>query len=112
MVERDDTHGIPLAIYGRASLDSAPAEQAAQMFEVTKASFWTTTTGFSGSAIFQVRPGLRPGVQRGGDGEPRVPPSDTYLFRGAYTREQLTARSNTIAHEMAQYVVRQSATMT
>ena len=103
VVERDDHDGIPLAIYGRASLEPQVREQAAQMFEVTKASF----DYYHG--LFGIRYPFGkydqvfvPEFNAGAMENPGcVTFRDTYLFRGAYTREQLTARSNTIAHEMA-----------
>ena len=114
VVERDDHDGIPLAIYGRASLEPQVREQAAQMFEVTKASF----DYYHG--LFGIRYPFGkydqvfvPEFNAGAMENPGcVTFRDTYLFRGAYTREQLTARSNTIAHEMAHMWFGDLVTMT
>ena len=84
------------------------------MFEITKASF----DYYHG--LFGIRYPFGkydqvfvPEFNAGGDGEPGcVTFRDTYLFRGAYTREQLTARSNTIAHEMAHMWFGNLVTMT
>ena len=114
MVERDDHDGIPLAIYGRASLEPQVREQAAQMFEITKASF----DYYHG--LFGIRYPFGkydqvfvPEFNAGAMENPGcVTFRDTFHFRGAYTREQLTARSNTIAHEMAHMWFGNLVTMT
>ena len=100
---RSEHDGIPLAIYGRASLAAELEAQAEQMFAVTAASFDHYHSLFGIRYPFgkydQV---FVPEFNAGAMENPGcVTFRDQYLFRGAVTREELTTRSNTIAHEMA-----------
>ena len=100
---RDEHDGIPLAIYGRASLADELHAQAPQMFEVTKASFDHYHQLFGIRYPFGKYDQIFvPEFNAGAMENPGcVTFRDQYLFRGATTHEELLLRSNTIAHEMA-----------
>jgi aminopeptidase N len=102
-VVRAEHDGIPLALYGRASLESELRAEAEQMLAVTRSSFDAYHRLFGIRYPFgkydQV---FVPEFNAGAMENPGcVTFRDTYLFRGAVSHEELVARSNTIAHEMA-----------
>ena len=102
-VVRDEHDGIPLAIYGRASLEPQLVAQAPQMFDVTKACFDHYHQLFGIRYPFGKYDQIFvPEFNAGAMENPGcVTFRDQYLFRGATSHEELLLRSNTIAHEMA-----------
>ncbi|GAA1154530.1 aminopeptidase N [Ornithinicoccus hortensis] len=99
----DHHDGIPLGIHARASLATQLREQAPQMLEVTRAAFdyYHRLFGirYPFGAYHQV---FVPEFNAGAMENPGcVTFRDSYIFRGAATEDEVLARSNTIAHEMA-----------
>jgi aminopeptidase N len=99
----DEHDGIPLAIHARASLKDALEREAPQMLEVTRQSldYYHSLFGirYPFGEYHQV---FVPEFNAGAMENPGcVTFRDQYVFRGAATRDEVLARSNTIAHEMA-----------
>ncbi len=99
----DEHDGIPLRIHARESLREPLERQAAQMFEVTKASFDHYHGLFGIRYPFgEYHQVFVPEFNAGAMENPGcVTFRDQLLFRGAVSREELLRRSGTIAHEMA-----------
>jgi aminopeptidase N len=100
---RDEHDGIPLGIHARASLREALEREAPQMLEVTKASLDYYHSLFDIRYPFgEYHQVFVPEFNAGAMENPGcVTFRDTYVFRGAATRDEVLARSNTITHEMA-----------
>jgi aminopeptidase N len=100
---RDEHDGIPLGIHARASLRDALEREAPQMLEVTKASFDYYHSLFGIRYPFgEYHQVFVPEFNAGAMENPGcVTFRDTYVFRGSAARDEVLARSNTIAHEMA-----------
>ncbi len=100
---RDEHDGIPLGIHARASLAGPLREQAAQMFEVTRAGFDAYHRLFDIRYPFgQYHQVFVPEFNAGAMENPGcVTIRDGYLFRGAATHDEVLTRTNTIVHEMA-----------
>ncbi len=100
---RDEHDGIPLGLHARASLKEALEAGAPQMFEVTKASFDYYHQLFGIRYPFgEYHQVFVPEFNAGAMENPGcVTFRDVYVFRGAAARDEILARSNTIAHEMA-----------
>ena len=99
----EEHDGIPLAVHARASLREPLERQAGQIFEVTKASFDYYHSLFGIRYPFgEYHQVFVPEFNAGAMENPGcVTFRDQLIFRGATTRSQILARSNTIAHEMA-----------
>jgi aminopeptidase N len=100
---RDEHDGIPLGIHARASLREPLERQAAQMLEVTRASFDHYHRLFGIRYPFgEYHQVFVPEFNAGAMENPGcVVLRDQYVFRGAATDDEVLTRSNTIAHEMA-----------
>ncbi|MDE9365145.1 aminopeptidase N [Luteipulveratus sp. YIM 133132] len=99
----DEHRGVPLGVHVRASLEDELREQAPQILEVTKQSFdyYDQLFGvpYEYGEYHQV---FVPEFNAGAMENPGcVTFRDQYVFRGAYTRNDVMTRSSTIAHEMA-----------
>ncbi len=99
----DEHDGIPLGLHARASLKEALELGAPQMLEVTKASFDYYHQLFGIRYPFgEYHQVFVPEFNAGAMENPGcVTFRDVYVFRGAAARDEILARSNTIAHEMA-----------
>ena len=95
--------GVPLGIHGRASLEGPLRAQADQMLEVTRASLDEFHRLFGIRYAFgEYHQVFVPEFNAGAMENPGcVTIRDTYLFRGAATRDEVLTRTDTISHEMA-----------
>ena len=100
---RSEHDGIPLGIHARASLKEALEREAPQMLEVTRQSFDYYHRLFGIRYPFgEYHQVFVPEFNAGAMENPGcVTFRDTYVFRGAATRDEVLSRSNTITHEMA-----------
>ena len=99
----DEHDGIPLGIHARASLRTHLEREAGQMLEVTRASFDYYHSLFGIRYPFgEYHQVFVPEFNAGAMENPGcVTFRDTMVFRGAAARDEVLARTNTIAHEMA-----------
>ncbi|WP_460467258.1 aminopeptidase N [Calidifontibacter terrae] len=102
-VVRDEYAGVPLGVFGRASLRTELERHAPQMLEVTKAGidFYNDLFGidYPWGKYDQV---FVPEFNAGAMENPGcVTFRDQMLFRGTPSRAELLSRTNTILHEMA-----------
>ncbi|MDN5767599.1 MAG: aminopeptidase N [Humibacillus sp.] len=100
---RDEHDGIPLGLHARASLREPLERHAAEMIEITRASFDYFHALFGIRYPFgEYHQVFVPEFNAGAMENPGcVTFRDQYLFRGAATRDELLSRANTIAHEMS-----------
>ncbi|AKU17872.1 aminopeptidase N [Luteipulveratus mongoliensis] len=99
----DEHRGVPLGVHARASLEPELRAQVGQIFEITKQSYdyYDKLFGvpYEYGEYHQV---FVPEFNAGAMENPGcVTFRDQYLFRGAFTRNDVMTRSNTIAHELA-----------
>ena len=106
--------GIPLGVHARRSLEPYLAEQAAHMLDTTRACFDYYHRLFGIRYPFgEYHQVFVPEFNAGAMENPGcVTFRDTMIFRGAATPDQVLARSNTIAHEMAHMWFGDLVTMT
>ena len=100
---RTEHDGIPLGIHARASLKDALEREAPEMLEVTRQSFDYYHSLFGIRYPFgEYHQVFVPEFNAGAMENPGcVTFRDSMVFRGAATRDEVLARANTIAHEMA-----------
>ncbi len=99
----DEHDGIPLGVHARASLAGPLREAAPQVLEVTRAGFDAYHRLFGIRYPYgEYHQVFVPEFNAGAMENPGcVTIRDSYLFRGAATREEVLTRSNTIVHEQA-----------
>ncbi|KNX36317.1 aminopeptidase N [Luteipulveratus halotolerans] len=99
----DEHRGVRLGVHARRSLATELREQAPQILEVTKAAYDYDDELFGVPYAFgEYHQVFVPEFNAGAMENPGcVTFRDQYVFRGAYTRNDVLTRSNTVAHEMA-----------